>query len=210
MYAQVVKPKGNESRAVANSVAQKKSGVPQGFGFVDNRPEAIAQRKLQEIANSNPKIQQAVQLPINSDFPIQRIPMEMNESFPAVNEDVSTGEDVFSDTGITSVQVKIGALDEDEDDEVLPLFVGQDYLNTSLSNSYKDDKSKIAGGKPEILWGKDYASILEGHHRTIWSFYHGDAIDFQMAGLASKKNLGEMKYADAPEPKKVEEEEKKE
>jgi hypothetical protein len=50
MYEQVEKPKANKSRAVANSVAQKKSNVRQGFGFVDNRPEAIMQKKLQEVA----------------------------------------------------------------------------------------------------------------------------------------------------------------
>jgi hypothetical protein len=37
MYAQIEKPKENKSRAVANGSAQKKSGVKQGFGFVDNR-----------------------------------------------------------------------------------------------------------------------------------------------------------------------------
>jgi hypothetical protein len=37
MYEQVEKPKENKSRAVANSVAQKKSNIKQGFGFVDNR-----------------------------------------------------------------------------------------------------------------------------------------------------------------------------
>lgn len=37
MYEQVEKPKENKSRAVTNSVAQKKSDVKQGFGFVDNR-----------------------------------------------------------------------------------------------------------------------------------------------------------------------------
>ncbi|KAF7765044.1 hypothetical protein PCIT_b1178 [Pseudoalteromonas citrea] len=45
MYEQVEKPKENKSRAIANSVAQKKSNVMQIF--VDNRPEAVAQRKLQ-------------------------------------------------------------------------------------------------------------------------------------------------------------------
>lgn len=51
MYEQVEKPKDNsyptntqESRAHANSVI--KSNVKQGVGFVDNRPEAIAQRRL--------------------------------------------------------------------------------------------------------------------------------------------------------------------
>lgn len=37
MYAQVGKRKENKSRAVANSVAQKKRGVKQDLGFVDNR-----------------------------------------------------------------------------------------------------------------------------------------------------------------------------
>ena len=46
MYAQVEKPKDYKSRIVANSVAQKKSNVTQGFGFVDNRPKSIAQRKF--------------------------------------------------------------------------------------------------------------------------------------------------------------------
>lgn len=55
MYAQVEKPKENQSRAVANTAAQKKSNVKQGFGFVDNRPEVVAQRKLQEMTNKSPQ-----------------------------------------------------------------------------------------------------------------------------------------------------------
>ena len=46
MYEQVEKPKENKSRAVANSVAQKKSSGKQGFGFEDNRLESITQRKV--------------------------------------------------------------------------------------------------------------------------------------------------------------------
>jgi len=53
MYEQTEKPKENKSRAVANSVTQKKSNAKQGFGFVDNRPVAIAQRKLHERASNN-------------------------------------------------------------------------------------------------------------------------------------------------------------
>jgi hypothetical protein len=61
MYEQLEKKKENKSRAVANSVARKKSNVNQSFGFVDNRPEAIAQRKIQEIAdkaNGTPELKQ--------------------------------------------------------------------------------------------------------------------------------------------------------
>jgi hypothetical protein len=49
MYERVEKPQENKSRAVANSVAQKKNNVKQGFGFVDNRTEMMTQRKKQDI-----------------------------------------------------------------------------------------------------------------------------------------------------------------
>ncbi len=65
MYAKVEKTKENKSRAVANSVTQNKSGVMQGFGFVNNRPEVIVQRKLQEMANNSPQIQNAT-IPYNN------------------------------------------------------------------------------------------------------------------------------------------------
>lgn len=57
MYERIEKPKENESRAVANSVAHKKSDVEQGFGFVDNRPET---RALQEITDHSIGVQRKV------------------------------------------------------------------------------------------------------------------------------------------------------
>lgn len=63
MYAQVEKPKENKSRSVANSVGQKKNNMKQGLGFVDNRPEAMLQRKLQERINRNS--QTVSSLPVN-------------------------------------------------------------------------------------------------------------------------------------------------
>ena len=47
MYEQLGKPKKYKSRAVANSVTQKKSYGKKIFGFVDNRSEAVEHRKLQ-------------------------------------------------------------------------------------------------------------------------------------------------------------------
>ncbi|MBP1638833.1 MAG: hypothetical protein H6Q17_416 [Bacteroidetes bacterium] len=57
-----MKPEGNKSRSVANSVAQKQNAQKQnsgrqGFEFVDNRPEAVEQRKLQEMVNTKQVIQ---------------------------------------------------------------------------------------------------------------------------------------------------------
>ena len=74
MYVPLEKPKKNtsptskqKSRAVANSVLQRKSNVKQGIGFVDNRNEFMEQRKLQEIANNRLDVKQATQLPVMGD-----------------------------------------------------------------------------------------------------------------------------------------------
>ncbi len=65
MYEQIQRHKESKSRAVVNSVFQRKGEVKQGFDFVDNRPKIILQRKLQEaIGNSiqSSEIAQPLQL----------------------------------------------------------------------------------------------------------------------------------------------------
>lgn len=52
------KTQENHSQSFANSESQMQSSGKSTFQFVDNRPEAIAQRKLQEVANNSPKISQ--------------------------------------------------------------------------------------------------------------------------------------------------------
>lgn len=50
MY-EALQEKDNKSRSVTSSVAHKKSNMEKNFGFVDNRPEVVTQRKLQEVSN---------------------------------------------------------------------------------------------------------------------------------------------------------------
>ena len=57
--------KRKESMAIANAVAQKKNNGREGIGFVDNRTEAVAQRKLQSLENN-----QSVKF--NADNVVQR------------------------------------------------------------------------------------------------------------------------------------------
>jgi hypothetical protein len=62
MYAQENKSKENKSRAVANNVDQKNDTGKYGFGFVDNRSVAVAQKKKQKIENNSiytPQFQKA-------------------------------------------------------------------------------------------------------------------------------------------------------
>ncbi len=57
MYEQVEKQKENKSRTVANLVVQKIKNGMQSFGFVDNRPESITQRKMKtRISNSSSQL----------------------------------------------------------------------------------------------------------------------------------------------------------
>ena len=48
----------NKSQAVANSLPKLQSNGENTFQFVDNRPEAMTQRKLQEAIINSPKVQQ--------------------------------------------------------------------------------------------------------------------------------------------------------
>lgn len=48
----------NKSLAVANSLPKQQTNGESAFQFVDNKPEAIAQRKLREAINNSPRVQQ--------------------------------------------------------------------------------------------------------------------------------------------------------
>jgi hypothetical protein len=86
MYAQVEKPKDNKSRAVDISVAQKNRNVRQGFGFVDKRLQAIAQRKIEEMAyNGLQKKYAKLQVSSNEHAVLQR------ENSLKVNNDSDVG-----------------------------------------------------------------------------------------------------------------------
>ncbi|MFA8434700.1 MAG: hypothetical protein ACEPOZ_09310 [Marinifilaceae bacterium] len=98
MYAQVEKSKETRSRAVANSVAQKKSNVKQGFGFVDNRAEAVTQTILQDYGAGNC---QSLQQKLITQSTIQR--------FPVVVENRGV---VHKTRGGTNMTAKVGAASE--------------------------------------------------------------------------------------------------
>jgi len=61
------KTQENKSQSVANEDSQKQSGSESAFRFVDNRPEAVAQRKLQDIANNSLQAKKAAQLQAMAD-----------------------------------------------------------------------------------------------------------------------------------------------
>lgn len=56
MNSYTEKTKENTGQSVANTFSQKKSGGESTFQFEDNRPEGIAQRKLQEMASNKRQV----------------------------------------------------------------------------------------------------------------------------------------------------------
>jgi len=82
MYTQVEKPKENKSRVVDNYVAQTKSSVKQGFGFLDKRPQVAALWKLQDMANNSSQDKQAAQLLAMADnYSMQPKPLIKEETY---------------------------------------------------------------------------------------------------------------------------------
>ena len=52
------KSQENQSQAVSAESSQVQIGSESSFQFVDNRPETIAQRKLQEMGNNSAQVSQ--------------------------------------------------------------------------------------------------------------------------------------------------------
>lgn len=62
MHTQADKKPLNQSQSGINTVSKKQTNSGAGFQIISNRPEAIAQRKQQEIVNSSPQVEQAAQM----------------------------------------------------------------------------------------------------------------------------------------------------
>ena len=86
MHAKIEKTKENKSRKAANPIDQKHIMSDPGSQFEDNRPETIAQRKLNELANNSYQAKQATQLQ-NSIDGISVIPIQKKE----INSDSRNG-----------------------------------------------------------------------------------------------------------------------
>lgn len=78
------KKQKSKSQSVSNGESQIKSGSESTFQFVDNRPKAVAQRKLQEMANSSPQVKQATQFQASAEnySTEQQQPIQRRENTP--------------------------------------------------------------------------------------------------------------------------------
>jgi hypothetical protein len=139
MYARMEKPKENKSRAVANSVNQKKSVGKSTFQLVDNRPEAVAQRKPQESANNSPQVKQL------------RVFQEMaNNSFhKSIDEEKSLE--------ITTIQRKVAVARTDKEEE-------NDWV---ILTNLQFAKELVGGNVVDFGAESDFSDMTEGENLAI-------------------------------------------
>ena len=101
------KTQENKSQAVSALDSQMQSGGEATFQFVDNRPEAVAQRKLQEMANNSPQAQQVAQLQSMADnHSVQnQQPIQKKENNTGLPDNLKSGMENLSGVSLDDVKV---------------------------------------------------------------------------------------------------------
>jgi hypothetical protein len=117
------KTEENKSQSVSAPDSQIQSGEKSTFQFVDNRPEAVAQRKLQEMANNSrqvsqlmafqemannsPQVKQAAQLQVmaNNYSAQHQQPIQRKENNTGLPDNLKTGMENLSGISLDDVKV---------------------------------------------------------------------------------------------------------
>jgi hypothetical protein len=101
------KTQENKSQLISDEGSQVQSGGDSTFQFVDNRPEAAAQRKLQELVNNSPQVKKAAQLQTmaNNHTAQQRQPAQRKENNTGLPDNLKTGIENLSGYSMDDVKV---------------------------------------------------------------------------------------------------------
>jgi hypothetical protein len=100
------KTQENKSQSVSNGESRIQSGGESTFQFENNRPEAVAQRKLQELANNSPQNKQAAQLQAMADnFSSKQHPIQKKENNTGLPDNLKSGLENLSGYSMDDVKV---------------------------------------------------------------------------------------------------------
>lgn len=95
-----------KSQEVDNPIAQKKSHHRPTSQFTDNRPEAVAQRKLQEMANNSQQVKKAAQLQAMANNHSSQQPLiQKKENNTGLPDNSKTGIENLSGYSMDDVKV---------------------------------------------------------------------------------------------------------
>lgn len=101
------KTQENKNQSVAKDISQRQVISESFFHFEDNRPEAIAQRKLKEMTNNSPNTEQAVQLQSMADYYSTREhqPVQKKENNTLLPDNLKFGIESLSGYSMDDVKV---------------------------------------------------------------------------------------------------------
>lgn len=96
----------NKGQAIANSLPKQESGLKSAFQLVDNRAEAIAQRKLQETIDNSPKVRQLWAYQTMADgYAAQQYPIQKKENQTGLPDQLKSGIENLSGYSMDDVKV---------------------------------------------------------------------------------------------------------
>jgi hypothetical protein len=153
------KTQENKSRLAANAVSQMQNSSEATFQFVDNRPEAIAQRNLQEMANNSPRALQlrALQEMANNSPQVKPYQAMADHYIAQRKENLKEEE---------TLQGKFEPIQKKENKTGLP-----DNLKSGVENlsgiSMDDVKVHYNSEKPAQLQAHAYAQGTDIHPASI-------------------------------------------
>jgi hypothetical protein len=192
------KTQENKIQSVANTVAQKQSGGESTFQFVDNRPEAVAQRKLQEMANNNPR---AMQLKAFQDmanaFGSKQQPIQRKLNFQSGAEYLDNSQNTIDNVPFNRVQNKAKALYD-----VAELNFKNEKPKVGAA-AFSPDSPFIMGGDVKIeplsseqLENKSYDyndRLVEVTHETHHAIDHIEGLDISSEADYENKVISEFR-----------------
>ena len=135
MYTKARKTKKDKSKAVANSITQEKSSSKSVFQFVDNRPESVAQQKLQEMANIHSSQQQQ--------------PIQKKEHETGIPDHLKTGIENHSSYSMYDAKVLYNS-DKPAQLQAHAFAQGTDIHLTSGSEKYLPYKAQQKPGEVQL------------------------------------------------------------
>jgi len=105
MYTDKIQENKNQPRV--NKVAQQQFDSKSPFHFVDNRPESVVQRKLQETANNSPQAKQTFQLQAMADdySAQQEFAIQKKENNTGMPDSLKSGIENLSGYSMDDVKV---------------------------------------------------------------------------------------------------------
>lgn len=152
------KTQENKSQSVARAVKHKQSRSESSYQFIDNRPEAIAQRKLQEMANNHKKNSSQF-LDNRPETITQRKRQEIANSSAQVKQAAQLKSTIDNNSSqqviqmVRSVMREEGEIEEVED--TYELKPGEEFISDKLKNA------EIKGHEAELARFRELGAAKE-------------------------------------------------